>query len=66
MNKKCDKYDLQEIEWFNMLIHKDVDVLSVIVRSKDLISTCLKCKHINDWCADTAEYIRALDRNKTV
>lgn len=59
----CNKYEKQEIDWFNMIVSQDPTVLSVIVTAKDMIEKCLNCKSISVWCWSTADFVRFLDSN---
>jgi hypothetical protein len=61
MGLSCNKYEKQVIEWLNMIVSQDPTVLSVIVKSKDMIAKCIRCPHLQEWCESTAEFVRFLD-----
>ena len=61
MAVKCNIYEKQVIEKTPMIVAQDVTVLSVIVRSKDMIAKCIRCPHLQEWCESTAEFVRFLD-----
>lgn len=64
MVHKCNIFEKQESQWLNMVVDKDLRVISVIVFSKDMISNCLLCPHMKEGCESTAEFVRFLDQNE--
>jgi hypothetical protein len=56
----CRKYQLQQAEWLSMLIPEH---WPTIIRTRDLIHQCLKCKSFKIDCDRSEELVELLENN---